>query len=79
MTEPVAPVQLTIPARLVREGDVFELHRRTRTCVGYPGSGIYETVVIPLEGGGVAQVDRDRMITVTRIPRKVKACYIDID
>ncbi|MFE7397982.1 hypothetical protein [Streptomyces sp. NPDC057557] len=57
---------LTIPARDIRRGDVFDLHRHTRTAAHDAYPYIRGSVGIPLEGGGVAYLPKGEEIHVSR-------------
>ncbi|MYY03109.1 MULTISPECIES: hypothetical protein [unclassified Streptomyces] len=66
MDQPTTHLNLSIPARMIRRGDEFTLHRRTRVAAGSPGVGEYGSAVVPLEGGGAAWLSKDAFIDVRR-------------
>lgn len=58
---------VTVPARDIRAGDVFERHGRTRTATGAAGWGPYGSSCIPVQGGEVyfpegAEIDVRRAV-----------------
>ncbi|MFE6493360.1 hypothetical protein [Streptomyces sp. NPDC057748] len=57
---------LTVPARDIRAGDVFDRHRRTHTASGDAYSFIRGSVGIPLESGGVVYLPAEEEIRVSR-------------
>ncbi|WP_425837471.1 hypothetical protein [Streptomyces fractus] len=55
-----------IRASELRRGDVFELHRKTRTAADGPWPAGYGHVSVPLVGGGFAILSKLTPLTVTR-------------
>ncbi|GAA3018847.1 hypothetical protein [Streptomyces fulvorobeus] len=65
---------VTIPARQIRRGDEFDLHRHTHTASGHAHMAPRDSVRIPLEGGGEAFLPKDREIRVSRPAGTLPTC-----
>ncbi|WP_327712437.1 hypothetical protein OG912_32455 [Streptomyces sp. NBC_00464] len=68
-----AHIKLTVPARMIRRGDEFDLHNRTRTASEHAHRFTVGTVHVFFIGGGEAYLSQDRPIDVRR-PVRERPC-----
>ncbi|GGX26581.1 hypothetical protein [Streptomyces chryseus] len=61
---------VTVEARDIRRGDVFDRHRKTWTATGAAGWGPYGSVRVPTEGGGEVFIPKAAKVAVTRVVRR---------
>ncbi|MFF1417570.1 hypothetical protein [Streptomyces sp. NPDC058280] len=62
--------EVTVLARDIRAGDVFDRHRKTWTAVGAAGWTTLGSVAVPVAGGAVYLV-ADEQIKVRRLAQRI--------